>query len=85
MFGDKGRLLIYGITAEEWAARYGIESFSHPCQACGIMLTTSIPFMQGEFRGLQAPLCECGTKIWKPPYAIVRDPKYGDLFTEINR
>ena len=85
MFGNKGRLLIYGIAAEEWTARYGVEPFSHPCASCGQILTTSIPFVQGQFRGLQAPCCECGTTEWKPPYAIVRDPKYGDLFDGMNR
>lgn len=76
---DKVRLYIYGITAEEWIRRYGMEPFSYPCYHCARILTTSIPFAQGTLRGLQAPVCECGDE--KTPYVIVRDPKYGDLFT----
>jgi hypothetical protein len=43
------------------------------------MQTTSIPFAQGTLRGLQAPPCICGHP--HPPYSMVRDSKYGDLFT----
>jgi hypothetical protein len=56
---------------------------------CGAMLTTTIPFAQGTLRGLQAPPCVCGYHrepkgpddvVSRPPYALVRDPKFGDLF-----
>jgi hypothetical protein len=70
---------VYGVTAEAWADRYGIEVFSHPCIECGRVLTTSIPFAQGQLRGLQAPPCECGHT--QTPYGLVRDSKYGDLFS----
>ena len=72
------RILIYGVSAETWTKRYGVQPFSHPCE-CGRMLTTSIPFVQGALRGLQAPCCSCGHD--PPPFAVVRDPAYGDLFT----
>lgn len=75
----KARLIVHGVTAEEWTARYGVEPFSHPCFDCGRMCTTTIPFAQGTLRGLQAPRCECGND--RTPYALVRDPAYGDLFT----
>ncbi len=75
----KPRLIVHGITVEEWTARYGVEPFSHPCSECEILLTTTIPFIQGTLRGLCSPPCECGNE--KTPYGIVRDPKYGDLFT----
>lgn len=78
---DKVRFLIYGVTAEAWTKRYGIEAFTHPCYRCGAPCTTSIPFAQGTLRGLQAPPCVCGHE-W-PPYALVRDPKYGDLFSGV--
>ena len=73
------RFYVYGVTAEEWTARYGVEPFSHPCGECGRTLTTTLPFAQGQLRGLQAPPCECGNK--QTPFALVRDPKHGDLFT----
>lgn len=73
----KARLVVHGITAEEWMARYGVEPFSHPCSECGRTCTTTIHFAQGELRGLQSPPCVCGNKA--TPYALVRDPKHGDL------
>lgn len=76
---DAPRLLVYGITAAAWTARYGVEAFSYPCSECGRMCTTSIPFAQGTLRGLQAPPCACGND--RTPFGMVRDPAYGDLFT----
>jgi hypothetical protein len=71
------RLMVYGITPEAWTKRFGVLAFSAPCSECGRNCTTSIPFAQGELRGLQSPPCECGNT--RTPYALVRDPKYGDL------
>jgi len=71
--------LVYGATTEEWTARYGVEPFSHPCDECGAMLRTSIPFIQGTLRGLRAPACACGNEL--TPFTLVRDPRYGDFFT----
>lgn len=79
MFDRSKFLLIFGEDAEKWAARYDIEPFSHPCGRCKRILTTTIPFACGQFRGLIAPQCACGNE--RPPCAIVRDPRYGDLFT----
>lgn len=73
------RLYVHGATAEEWTRRFGIVPFSHPCYVCGRVLTTTLPFVQGALRGLQAPPCACGDV--QTPFAICRDPKYGDLFT----
>lgn len=73
------RLLIFGVSAARWTARYGVLPFSHPCLDCGRILTTTIPFVQGSLRGLQAPTCECGNE--QTPFGLVRDPAYGDLFT----
>jgi hypothetical protein len=73
------RLFIYGLDPEKWARKHCIEAFSHPCSECGRVLTTSIPFVQGQMRGLQAPPCECGNK--QTPYGMVRDSKNGDLFS----
>lgn len=71
------RLYVHGVSVEAWTARYGVEPFTHPCSECGAPCTTSIPFVQGELRGLQAPECECGNAL--TPYAFVRDPARGDL------
>ena len=68
---DEVRLCIHGVTAEEWTDRHGVEPFAHPCFECGRMLMTTIPFVQGHVRGLQAPRCECGNQC--TPYAIVLD------------
>ena len=72
---------VHGVTVAQWTARFGVEPFSHPC-ACGAMLTTSIPFAQGQLRGLRAPPCEngCHDERNRPPYAFVRAPQHGDLF-----
>lgn len=70
------RLIVHGVTAEAWAKRYSIEAFSYPCSECGAMATTSIPFAEGPFRGLQSPPCECGNE--QTPYGLVR--AHGDLF-----
>lgn len=71
-------MLIHGMSTKKWADRYGIEPFSHPCQECGEMRTTSIPFAFETLRGLIAPRCVCGHE--GTPYCFVKDPKYGDLF-----
>ena len=65
------RFIIYGVTAEEWTARYGIEPFSHPCSECGQMLTTTLPFVHGHIRGLQAKRCECGNE--RTPFSVILD------------
>lgn len=75
----KPRLYVHGVSAEAWTKRFGVEPFDAPCSKCGRALTTSIPFVQGTLRGLQAPRCECGNE--KTPFGIVRDARYGDLFT----
>lgn len=76
------RLYVYGVTVESWTRKYGVQPFSHPCAGCGTILTTSIPFAQGTLRGLEAPECVngCHNEASRPPYALVRDPKHGDLF-----
>ena len=76
---NKPRFFIYGITAEEWTRRWGVEAFSYPCSECGRMCTTTIPFVQGSLRGLASPPCPCGND--RTPFGVVRDPAYGDLFT----
>ena len=51
--------------------------FEHPCQGCGELRRTTLPFAQGTLRGLAAPPCPCGEPF--APYAVVRDPRVGDL------
>lgn len=72
-------LTIYGVTAEAWAERHDLESFTHPCPECGADCTTTIPFASGQLRGLMSPPCACGNE--RTPYCVVRDAKYGDLFS----
>lgn len=73
------RLIVHGVTADEWTQRYGVEPYSHPCSRCGLVLTTTEPFAKGTLRGLRAPTCSCGNE--RTPYVVVRDPRHGDLFT----
>lgn len=72
-------LLVHGQDPDEWAQRYGIEPFTHPCSRCDAPLTTTIPFACGSLRGLLAPVCSCGNEL--TPYCVVRDPKHGDLLS----
>jgi hypothetical protein len=79
IYWDPDRFIyVYGISAEEWAARYGITPFTQRCE-CGKKLVTSIPWAQGSLRGLRTPQCECGSG--NRPYCMVRDPRHGDLFS----
>lgn len=69
--GDRaGFLRIYGIDAERWARRHGLEPDGAPCYYCGAMLITTIPFvtMVGRLRGLLSPPCACGNE--NTPYLI---------------
>jgi len=79
MFPDRSRfLLVLGATPAPWAERWGIEPFSHPCNECGLLLTTSVPFAVGTLRGLVAPRCVCGNE--RTPWCVVRAWVAGDLF-----
>lgn len=79
------KLLIHGIDAKAWARRHDIEPFTSACHRCGTVQTTSIPFAEGNLRGLVAPPCKCTDPNVRPPYCVVRDPRFGDLFTGIGR
>jgi hypothetical protein len=75
----KPRFIVHGVTAEAWSKRWGVSIFEHPCTSCGRPRRTTIPFAQGTLRGLMAPPCACGNI--KGPFGLVRDARYGDLFT----
>ena len=77
MIGSTRRIYPVGVTQEQWTRRYGVLPFDGSCPRCGQPCTTSRPFASGEIRGLVAPDCACGHT--RMPYAVVRDPKYGDL------
>ena len=68
----KGFLRVYGVSAEAWARRYGIEPFEGPCQGCGKTLRTSVPFVitGTRIRWLEAPPCDCGNED-RIPYCFV--------------
>lgn len=61
-------MVVHGADPGRWAARYGIEPFTHPCR-CGLPCTTSIPFFRGRLRGLLSPTCPCGND--RTPYCAV--------------
>lgn len=72
-------LIIHGIDVEKWAKKHELEQFECPCSQCGQVLKASLPFVYGQLRGLVAPQCDCGNK--NTPYCVVRDARYGDLFS----
>lgn len=72
-------LRVLGADPVRWADRYGLLPFDAACDGCGSSVTTSVPFACGTLRGLLAPHCDCGNAF--PPYCVVRDERYGDLFT----
>lgn len=79
MFNRSKFFVVHGISTERWCERHDLEPYTRPCGDCGAMLTTSIPFASGQLRGLLAPACSCGNV--RTPYCVVRDSKYGDLFS----
>ncbi len=62
-------LIVHGMDAKKWADRFNIEPFEHPCQDCGEMRRTTLPFTVGDFRGLIAEPCPCGCQ--HQPYGFV--------------
>lgn len=72
-------LIIHGANPHSWADRFSLLPFSAPCDGCSRELTTTLPFVQGTLRGLIAPTCACGNEA--PPFCVVRDERFGDLFT----
>lgn len=68
------QLYVYGADPKRWAARFGIEPVIAPCQGCGKLIETTLPFVIGPFRGLAAD-CSCGSHV---PYCLVK--AVGDLF-----
>lgn len=79
MFDHTKFLLIHGVDPAKWYQRFNIDPVTSPCGQCGTLLTTTIPFACGQYRGLISPQCACGTTD-SPLYCFVRDPRYGDLF-----
>lgn len=63
-----------------WARKYDIEPFTAPCYGCGAPLTTSIPFAQGQRRGLLAPTCTCGTDALPPLCMVTLDDAFDAFF-----
>lgn len=55
-----GTELFPKVSATKWAKRYNIEIRSRPCQKCGITQKTTIPWASKDWRGLVAPIHECG-------------------------
>jgi hypothetical protein len=72
-------LSILGADPLRWAQRFGIEAFAAPCSECGRSLETTVPCANSTLRGLRAPRCVCGNE--RTPYCVVRDPRFGDLFS----
>lgn len=60
--------MVAGVDPDRWARRHGLEPWSCPCERCGTVLTTTVPFAWGCWRGLVAPLCACGHP--RPPFCV---------------
>lgn len=76
--GDGTVLVVYGVTTEAWAKRYGLRPFSYPC-VCGFERKSEIPFASGRVRGLAAPKCSaCGHEAGAP-YCVVAAPGQRDM------
>jgi hypothetical protein len=75
-------LIVHGVTAEEWCERYDLEPHTRPCQRCGESRATSLPFAQGNLRGLIAPTCAACQHFGTPYCVVHKDPDSGlaDLF-----
>lgn len=70
-----GKALFFrGIDWRKFARRYDLEPFSAPCNGCGAMVETTLPFAHGDFRGLAGD-CPCGHR--GAPYCLVK--AHGDL------
>jgi hypothetical protein len=80
MFVSEEFILVLGQCPIQWAQRYNLDPPSYPCENCGALRTPSIPFFKDQFRGLLSAPCKCGN-LSRTPYCLVRDPKYGDLFS----
>lgn len=61
--------IAHGVDPVEWAARYGLDAFTAECYRCNAPCTTTLPFADGNLRGLVAPVCPCGHPT--PPYCLV--------------
>lgn len=48
------------VAPETWAARYSLEIEAIPCGSCSRLLTPSVPFATGAWRGLMSQTHECG-------------------------
>ena len=71
-------MVVHGQDPDAWARRYGLEPESVECHECGAEKRTTIPFFHGEYRGLMAPPCPCGSK--SRTWCLVRAPEHGSLF-----
>lgn len=68
---DRKIAMLYPVVGvEAWAQLYSLSLAGKPCFNCGKMQYPSIPFASGTWRGLQAPLHECGAEY---QLAVARD------------
>ncbi len=53
---------IQGVTADEWAERYGLRIKTLQCPSCLKYFRLDIPIAIKGYRGFQAPPHECGVR-----------------------
>jgi len=79
MFNRSRFLFPIGTDPQRWAERYDLTPFTGPCSDCGAMLTTTLPFVNGDLAGLAAPGCECGNE--NTPYCMIAKPGAPDILS----
>jgi hypothetical protein len=79
----KSEIMLYPqVTTEAWAAQYNLTLTPRDCVNCGIPQYPTIPFATGNWRGLMAPLHDCGER-----YRLTRardvDPKENEKWAQV--
>jgi hypothetical protein len=85
---EKESAILYPIVGfSEWAVCYALSTEPKECSNCGILQFPQIPFATSTWRGIQAPLHECGKQFqlirareiesidgnnWKIAYSVIR-------------
>lgn len=64
-----------------WSERHGIDPMTTECKICRGQLTTNIPIVTNDLRGLKAPQCECGND--DTPFCFVKHFDLGELFMDL--
>lgn len=74
------KLILYGFDFNKWVERWDLDpTMNVPCSKCGTPRFPTLPFLQGNLRGILSEPCTCGSSS-KAPYSFVTI--HGGLFRE---